>query len=182
MDRLFWSVAQVRPGASSMAVGDLRQKGFDVFAPVVLTRKLVHVGRKTRAVEMRAPLFCGYVFVGWPENVDGWGAACGARGVVDLLRKDGKFSAPARVLRPVMASLLARGEVIDLTKQPKELAFKVGDSVELVVGVFQGRRGKLVWLDEKRRIGCLLELQPTAAERLGFRMRASVGDLQRVAA
>ena len=182
MDGTFWGVAQVKPGAANMAVGDLREKGFDVFAPVVLTRKVLHRGRKTRVVDVRAPLFCGYVFVGWPEIGGEWVGAAHARGVLDLLRRGGRLDAPARVRPSVMDGLLAAGEIIDLTNKSKAVAFRVGEDVEIAVGALSGRRGRIVWLDERRQINCMLELTVLAAEFAGFRMRATVDDLRKVVA
>ena len=179
-----WGVAFLRPHGVETAMEDCGAAGLSVFWPRV---KTLEVRRRRRKVlvetAVTAPLFRGYLFVGWVAGSGDWALATQARGVLDLIRSCGKQSSPSIVPAEVMGGLLAAGELIDLTLQQQAGAgedFGVGDVVSVVKDGFEGQIFRIAGLDPKRRIRFLLTSMKPGFER--FELRASAGDLKKVAA
>lgn len=179
-----WAVAHTSPYGTSLACADLKEFGFEVFAPKILTIEARHFSRRkmlNRPVER--PLFPGYLFVAWPTGSDGWGKIVSARGVLDLVRSCGKHSAPSLVPQTVMAALLAAGEILDLTKDAKAdaaPAFAVGDVVTIDNPAFCGELWQIARLDHRSRIRFILHsLKPGFRE---FELKASASSLKAASA
>lgn len=179
-----WGVACVRPHGIETAMEDISAAGLSVFWPRVKTLEVRRRRRKVLAKEpVVAPLFRGYLFVGWAAGSGAWNVAAHARGVADLLRTCGQHSAPAIVPAGVMAGLLAAGDMLDLTSKQQareEVSFAVGDTVKVARGAFEGQIFRIAGLDPKRRIRFLLQSMKPGFE--NFELRASAGDLKKVAA
>jgi transcription antitermination factor NusG len=156
-----WGVAHTKPYSAALAAEDLKDFGFEVFAPCVQTIE-ARLFRRRKALRrpIVRPMFPGYLFVAWSLGSEDWARAVSARGVLDLLRTCGKHSAPALVPPGVMAALLAAGDLVDLTGKgasSEPCDFKPGDLVTLDREAFTGHIFRIARLDHRSRIRFILQ-------------------------
>jgi transcriptional antiterminator RfaH len=107
----FWCAARLMPRREALAIHCLGLAGFKVYLPRLRERRIM----RGRRVEVRPPLFPGYVFV---AIVLQWHRARWCPGVLSLIMAgDG----PARVPDDVIAELRSRERdgLIELAKPPR---------------------------------------------------------------
>jgi transcriptional antiterminator RfaH len=143
----YWAAARAQPKRESLAAHFLELAGFAVYLPRLREHRVAH-GRK---IEVRPPLFPGYLFV---LIVSGWWEAhyCpGTRGLVL------NCSLPARVPDGVVDGIRKRerGGLIELPKPPR---FRPGDNVRVLHGPFAGRVGLYAGMKPRERVEVLLAL------------------------
>src|SRR5215831_2351091 len=125
----YWTVAQLVPNRTSLAMHMLAQQKFAVYAPKIRERRVIR-GHKT---EVLSALFPGYAFVLIALQ---WHAARWCPGVVRLVM-DGLQ--PAKVSDSVIKEIQDRERkaAIELSRR----ALKHGDRVRILAGPFRGHLG-----------------------------------------
>ena len=84
---LNWYLLQTKPNAHSMARDHLRRQGFDVFLPLIVkTTK-----KNSKFLDVKAPLFPGYLFMGTSIDPVPWKSINGTRGMSKAVTLDGVY-------------------------------------------------------------------------------------------
>ena len=145
-----WYVAQVKPGANDLAERNLARQGFHAVMPRLL--KMRRVG--ARQIQVRTPLFPGYVFIDPQTVAQSWRPINSTLGISRLLT--GQGGRPARLPAGFVAALL-RGcdEAGVFAGRP---ALNPGDTVEVVSGPFLGLVAEVVEMTSAGRVRLLLDL------------------------
>jgi transcriptional antiterminator RfaH len=155
-----WYVAQTQPNAENKAVAHLGRQGFVTYLPRYLKRR-----RHARRVDVvSAPLFPRYLFVEIDTAVQRWRSIYSTVGVSRLVCIG---DTPSPVPDQVIALLKDRedeGGLISLDDRP---AFRVGDKIRVLEGVFYDCLGLYNGMTEHDRVSILLDL-------LGRKVRVSV--------
>ena len=90
-----WYLLQTKPNAHVMACKNLRQQGFDIFLPFVTkTAK-----KNGKFLDIKTPLFPGYLFMGTSSDSIPWKTVNGTRGISKVVTLDG-------VYRPISRSII----------------------------------------------------------------------------
>ena len=90
-----WYLLQTKPNVHVMACENLRRQGFDVFLPLITkTTK-----KNDKFLDVKAPLFPGYIFMGTATDPVPWKSVNGTRGVSAAVTLDG-------VYRPVNSEII----------------------------------------------------------------------------
>jgi len=144
----YWCAAQTAPNQLSLALHCLGLAGYEVYCPRLREYRRSY-GRK---IEVRPPLFVGYVFVLIELQ---WHSARWSPGVIRLVENNG---VPARVSDSVIAEIRARevGGLVELPSPPT--AQRAGDPVRILTGPFQGCVGLFSNMKPRERVEVLLSL------------------------
>ena len=90
-----WYLLQTKPHVYVTACENLRRQGFDVFLPLITkTTK-----KNSKFLDIKIPLFPGYVFMGTSSDPIPWKSVNGTRGISSAVTFDG-------VYRPVCAHII----------------------------------------------------------------------------
>ena len=90
-----WYLLQTKPNAHVMACENLSRQGFAVFLPLITkTTK-----KNGKFVDIKIPLFAGYLFMGTSINAVSWKSVNGTRGVSKAVTLDG-------IYRPVSTNII----------------------------------------------------------------------------
>ena len=82
-----WYLLQTKPNAHVMACENLRRQGFDIFLPLITkTTK-----KNGKFLDIKTPLFPGYVFIGTSSDPIPWKSVNGTRGVASAVTLDGVY-------------------------------------------------------------------------------------------
>lgn len=84
-----WYILQTKPNAHSTACDHLRRQGFDVFLPLITTT----TKKSGRFVDVKTPLFPGYLFMGTLIHPVPWKSVNGTRGISAAVTLDGVYRA-----------------------------------------------------------------------------------------
>jgi len=90
-----WYLLQTKPHADATACENLRRQGFDVFLPLIIKT----IKKNSRFLDVKAPLFPGYVFMGTSIDPIPWKTINGTRGVSKAVTLDG-------IYRPVSTHII----------------------------------------------------------------------------
>ena len=103
---LYWTVAQLQPNRTGMAMNLLAQEGFTLYAPKIREQRVIR-GHRRKVI---SALFPGYAFVRIALQ---WHAACWCPGVVRLVMVGLR---PAKVPEAVIQDIRdrERGGIIEL--------------------------------------------------------------------
>ncbi|CAA2142086.1 transcription termination/antitermination protein NusG [Hyphomicrobium sp. ghe19] len=143
-----WIAVSTHPNRERTAEFNLRNQGYDVYAPVI--RKQIRHAR--RVSDVLRPLFPGYLFVCLASTQSRWRpilSTVGVRSVVctrDL---------PCILPNQFLADLMARekdGVIARPVSSPR-----VGESVRVGRGAFDGLVGKIIDLAENDRLVVLMD-------------------------
>jgi transcription elongation factor/antiterminator RfaH len=142
----YWTVAQLVPNRTSLALHTLAQQKFTVYAPKIRERRVIR-GHKT---EILSALFPGYAFVLIALQ---WHAARWCPGVVRLVM-DGLQ--PAKVSDRVIKEIQnrERNGAIELPRR----ALKHGDRVRILGGPFRGHLAIYAGMATQERVAVLLQI------------------------
>ena len=146
-----WYVVQTRPQSEGKAAAHLGRQGFEIYFPRCLKRR-----RHARRVDMvAAPLFPLYMFVAIDLAVQRWRSVQSTIGVARLVC-NGEH--PAEVPDSIVGNL-RRGEddrgFVRLERAP---AFKLGDKIRVLDGVFSSCLGLFEGMTDGERIAILLDM------------------------
>ena len=90
-----WYLLQTKPNAYVIACENLRRQGFDVFLPLMTkTTK-----RNGKFLNIKTPLFPGYLFMGISSDPIPWKSVNGTRGIAKAVTLDG-------IYRPVNTQII----------------------------------------------------------------------------
>ena len=90
-----WHLLQTKPNAHVTACENLRRQGFDVFLPLITkTTK-----KNGKFLDITAPLFQGYIFMGTSNDLIPWKSVNATRGISKAVTLDG-------VYRPVNSEII----------------------------------------------------------------------------
>lgn len=120
----------------------LIKKGFTTFVPAVKNPKTGALG----------PLFPRYLFVKFDQDLDPWRSIYSVVGVRWLLSSDDK---PVVIPDPAIERI--RSVIQQLTAPKEQVIIRKGAEVEILEGLYKGRRGICQW-SSRRRLGLLMEL------------------------
>ena len=82
-----WYLLQTKPNAHVIAFENLRRQGFDVFMPLIIkTTK-----KNGRFLDIKSPLFPGYVFMGASIDPVPWKSINSTRGISKAVTLDGVY-------------------------------------------------------------------------------------------
>lgn len=162
-----WYAVQSQPNAENKAVAHLTRQGFETYLPRYLKRR-----RHARRIEtVAAPLFPRYFFVAIDMSVQRWRSIYSTVGVSTMVGHGGfPTPVPERIVTALQAREAADG-FIQLNRQP---AFRAGDTVRVLDGVFADSLGVYEGMKDSDRVAILLDL-------LGRKVRVTV-DAEAVAA
>jgi transcriptional antiterminator RfaH len=146
VSRMYWACARAQPQREAVAQHFLELAGYSVYLPRVREHRVSH-GRK---IEIRPPLFPGYLFV---EIVVGWWQARWCPGTLGLVMNCGL---PVRVPDAVLDDIRKR-EVRGLVELPRP-SLKPGDRVRIGRGPFEGRLALYDGQPAPERVAVLLQL------------------------
>ena len=142
----YWTVAQLVPNRTSLALHMLAQQNFTVYAPKIRELRVIR-GQKT---EVLSALFPGYAFVLIALQ---WHAARWCPGVVRLVMNGLQ---PARVPDEVIAEIQDR-EHNGAVKLPRR-TLKRGDCLRILVGPFRGHLAICAGMAAHERVAVLLQV------------------------
>jgi transcriptional antiterminator RfaH len=142
----YWTVAQLQPNRTALALQMLVQGGFTVYAPKLRERRTI----RGRREDSEVPLFPGYAFVAIELQ---WHAARWCPGVIRLVM-DGLH--PAKVRDVVIEEIRAR-ERNGAVELPKR-RLQCGDRVKILAGSFRGHLAMYAGMSGPERVAVLLQI------------------------
>ena len=142
---MFWACARLEAHRERLALHCLGLNGYTTYLPRLRERRASH-GRK---IEIRAPLFPGYLFL---QVVNGWLQARWSPGVAHLIM-DG--AVPARVPDTVIAQI-RESERDGLVELPRRRELAPGTRVRVTQGPLAGFGGLYAGQRPRERILVLL--------------------------
>lgn len=144
-----WLVVNTQPQRESLATSNLKNQGYEVYAPVL--RKQTRHARRVR--ETLAPLFPGYVFVRWHVSAMRWRPILSTVGVRSIVCNGDR---PSPLCDAVVDALKARERdgIIARSASPRE----IGHRVQIARGPFEGIAGEIIALCERERLVVLMNL------------------------
>jgi transcriptional antiterminator RfaH len=147
---IVWHVAHTRAHQEARAAAELTKQGFEVFLPCYVKQ----VRHARRAAYVAAPLFPGYVFVGFGQEAR-WRAINGTIGVVRLIMSGDR---PTTVARGVVEGLMALGDENGYVPLPRRNAPRPGETVRIIAGSLADTLGLFEEVRDKDRVAILLDL------------------------
>ena len=110
-----WYILQTKPNSHVKACENLRRQGFDVFLPLVTkTTK-----KNGKFLDIKSPLFPGYVFMGTSIDPIPWKTINGTRGISKAVTLDGIYRS---VSAHVIDGLQSRCDEDDIIQQLSDIA------------------------------------------------------------
>ena len=149
-DKSGWFVAQLRPHGLMQARRNLHRQGFETFSPELLDRQK----RAGNALQVRRPLFPGYIFVSFDPKSSGWTAINNTWGISRLILHDPRH--PRALPASLMAGLRARCDENDIVTGIIDV--EVGDQIRVLSGPFAELVTSIDTLPDHERVGVLVEL------------------------
>ena len=90
-----WYLLQTKPNAQSLACDNLKRQGFNVFVPLIIKT----IKKNGNFLDIKTPLFPGYLFMGSAIDLIPWRSVNGTRGISRAVTLDG-------VYRPISARII----------------------------------------------------------------------------
>ena len=145
-----WYLVQCKPREDQRAVDNLRNQGFESFAPLCVAERM----RNRRIVKKIEPMFPGYAFVSLNRIDHDWGVLRSTRGVSRLVRFGLHFPI---VPRGIVENLRSRvDKPIELKSHLAEV--KPGERVKIIDGPYVNVDAIFQKLDGNERVLVLIEL------------------------
>ena len=152
-----WYLLLTKPNAHVMACENLRRQGFDVFLPLITkTTK-----KNGKFLDIKSPLFPGYVFMGTSSNPIPWKSVKGTRGVSSAVTLDGMYRS---VSDHIIGGLKSRCDKDGVIQSLDNIV--LGDLVKIERGPFSEFICTVDQITDDRRAWVLIHLlqQQTRAE------------------
>jgi transcriptional antiterminator RfaH len=143
-----WIVVASHVHREALAEQQLTRQGYLLYAPVI--RKQIRHARKVS--EERRPMFPGYLFVHLGADMR-WRPILSTVGVRSVICSGDK---PSTVPASFIDDLKAREENGAIARAPE--ARRIGQTVTIAQGAFDGLAGRIVELPEKDRIVVLMDI------------------------
>ena len=152
-----WYLLQTKPNAHVTACENLRRQGFDVFMPFIIkTTK-----KNGKFLDIKTPLFPGYLFMGSSIDPVPWKSVNGTRGISRAVTLDGIYrSVSAHIIEGLQQRCDERGVIQSLNN------IVPGDRAKIERGPFAEFICTVDQIKDDRRAWVLIELlqQQTKAE------------------
>ena len=152
-----WYLLQTKPNAHAMACENLRRQGFDVFLPLITkTTK-----KNGKFMDIKSPLFTGYVFIGTSSDPVPWKSVNATRGVSCAVTLDGVYrSVSAHIIEGLQSRCNKDGIIQNLNE------IVLGDLIKIERGPFSEFICTIDQIRDDRRAWVLIDLlqQQTRAE------------------
>jgi transcription antitermination factor NusG len=149
-----WLVIITKPNQVGLALAQLAAQDYEPFLPLTLSER--KIGRKI--VQVRVPLFGGYIFVPYTEGETDWGPIISTRGVCRIIAS--RTGVPLLLGDDVIAEIRGRMDessgVVELEEAVRTIWVK-DDPVAIVEGPLAGFSGLFV-SNEGDRVMVLLDL------------------------
>ena len=161
-----WYLLQTKPNSHSTARYHLRRQGFDVFLPLIVkTTK-----KNSKFVDVKAPLFPGYLFMGTSINPVPWKSVNGTRGISNAVTLDGIYRS---VSTHIIGGLQSRCDKDGVVQSLNDIV--LGDLVKIEKGPFAEFICTVENIQDDQRAWILIDLlhQKTRAE-------VSMNDLSKI--
>lgn len=138
-----------RPGYSFIAEDHLREQGFDVFNPKV---RIDRIRRGRRIAPLIRPYIPGYMFVRFDVETDCWYPVNWTRGIRRLISASPERPIPVRdiVIQLLRERCSGQDFVIPCEVDAALEWLRVGRTVRIGSGPFEGRTGKVHWTNGDR--------------------------------
>ncbi|MGI9393637.1 MAG: transcription termination/antitermination protein NusG [Boseongicola sp.] len=143
-----WLVAMTQPHMEALAMSHLKHQGFRVYCPMV--RKRIRHAR--RSLDVKRPLFSGYVFVAFEEGRR-WQAIRSTVGLQGLVQRG---DAPDYLDGSFVKALRDREAEGVIAKLPSP--FRPGQLVGVTHGPFANLIGEIIAMRDNERTMMLLHL------------------------
>lgn len=143
-----WYLLQYKPNCHFIAQKNLNAQHFDTFLPLVLFTKR----KSSKFVNLKKPLFPGYMFISFDYNNSSWYKINSTVGVSKVVFFNGK---PQKVPNNLLYSIMLRCDkfgVIDPT-----IKLKKGSRVKLISGPFTEFVAEIEKFDSEKRVWVLLD-------------------------
>ncbi len=147
-DRSTWYLVQCKPHDDRRAVENLRNQGFESFAPICIAERVT----RSRIIKRREPLFPGYAFVALNRTRHDWSVIRSTRGVARLVRFGPH---PASVPDTIIDGLM-RMDGLELQGWLSKL--EPGNKVRVIHGPFAGLEVVFEQADGVGRVRVLIDL------------------------
>jgi len=145
-----WFVIHTKPRQENIAEFHLTNQQFEVFLP----RHAVRKRKQGQIVQEVQPYFPRYLFVRFDVDRDDWGPIRSTRGVISLVRFNGRpRSVPASLI-----STLRENENSQGLQEASKPRWKSGDEVEIEAGPFAGYRCLFEAVRSNERVAVLLNI------------------------
>ena len=152
-----WYLLQTKPNAHVTASDHLRRQGFDVFLPLIskTTKK------NNKFIDITAPLFPGYIFMGSALDPVPWKSINGTRGVSKAVTLDGIYRT---VSTHIIEGLQSRCDECGVLRRLNDIA--PGDFAKIERGPFAEFICNVEQITDDQRAWVLIDLlqQQTRAE------------------
>jgi transcriptional antiterminator RfaH len=146
-----WYVVRTKPRAEDTVLSHLRRQDFEAFLPRFLKTR-----RHARRVDqVGIPLFPGYLFVAFDQELARWRSIFGTIGSSGLICHGDR---PAPVPEGVVEEIIARRDDKGYVALHFDRGLKQGQSIEVLNGPLAEARGIFECMDSKERVIVLLNL------------------------
>ena len=152
-----WYLLQTKPRAHVTACENLRRQAFDVFLPLVAkTTK-----KNGKFLNIKTPLFPGYIFMGTSSDPIPWNSINGTRGISKAVTLDGVYR-PVNI--QIIEGLQQRCNENSIIQRTDEIA--PGDRAKIELGPFAEFICTVDDIQDDQRAWVLIDLlqQQTRAE------------------
>ena len=147
-----WYLLQTKPHAHVTACDHLRRQRFDVFLPLITKTT------KKKALDITAPLFPGYLFIGTSIDPVPWKGINGTRGVSKAVTLDGVYrSVSADIIEGLQHGCDERGVFRSLND------IDLGDRAKIEKGPFSEFVCTVDQIKDDQRVGS--HRSPAAADK-----------------
>ena len=144
-----WYLLQTKPHAHATASEHLKRQGFDVFLPLIIkTTK-----KNGKFLDITAPLFSGYLFMGTSIDPVPWKSINGTRGVSKAVTLDGVYRP---VSTHIIEGLQQRCDERGVFRSLNE--FELGDRVKIERGPFAEFICNVEQINDDQRAWVLIDI------------------------
>ena len=144
-----WYILQIKPNAHVMAYENLKRQGFDVFLPLITKT----IKKNGKFLDINAPLFPGYLFMGTSNNPIPWKSVNGTRGISKAVTLDGAYrSVGAHIIEGLRRRCDKDGIIQNL------LDIDMGDRAKIERGPFADFICTIDKIEDDKRAWVLIDL------------------------
>ena len=154
---MHWYLLKTKPNGHTIAFENLKRQGFDVFLPLIVkTTK-----KNGKFLDVKVPLFPGYLFMGTSIDPIPWKSVNGTRGVSSAVTLDGVYRS---VSAQIIGGLQRRCDKDGVIQNLNDIV--LGDLVKIERGPFSEFICTVDQIRDHRRAWVLIDLlqQQTRAE------------------
>lgn len=149
MKKKNWIVVSTHPHREGFALQNLQRQDFESYCPLIIKRLRTRKG----AIDVRRPLFPGYLFVHVEPEMARWRPLASTYGIRSIVRCGERLSF---IDDSFVAGMKAR-EVDGVIGRPQS-PFQIGQEVRIAGGPFDGLIARILEMDDKDRLVVLMAL------------------------